>query len=203
MKKYQLLIVFCLMIFAASAQETFPVNGVKDYREDYIAFTHATIVKDSKTTLKDATLIVRQGKIIAVGNNISVPKDAASIDCKGKYIFPSFIDLISDYGITVAEQPKRTRGFFQAQFVSDTKGAYGWNQAIRPETDASKIFTANETKAKDLRGLGFGLVLSHLQDGIARGTGTLVTLSDEKENLNMLKDKAAAFYSFSKGTSTQ
>jgi len=203
MRKYKLLIIFCCITTIISAQETFPVNGVKDYREDYIAFTHATMVKDSKTTLKDATLIIKQGKIIAVGNNISLPKDAASIDCKGKYIYPSFIDLMSDYGITVAEQPKRTRGFFQAQFVSDTKGAYGWNQAIRPETDASKVFTANETKAKDLRGLGFGLVLSHLQDGIARGTGTLVTLSDEKENFDMVKEKAAAFYSFSKGSSTQ
>ena len=125
------------------------------------------------------------------------------IDCKGKYIYPSFIDLFSDYGITVAEQPKRTRGFFQAQFVSDTKGAYGWNQAIRPETDASKIFTADDKKAKDLRSMGFGVVLTHLQDGIARGTGTLVTLSDDKENLDMLRDKAAAFYSFSKGSSTQ
>ncbi len=203
MKKYQLFFIFCLITTIISAQQTFPVNGVQDYREDYIAFTHVTIVKDSKTTLKDATLIIRQGKIIAVGNNLAVPKDAATIDCKGKYIYPSFIDLISDYGITVAEQPKRTRNYYQAQFVSDTKGAYGWNQAIRPETDASKIFTANETKAKDLRSMGFGVVLTHLQDGIARGTGTLVTLSDEKENFDMLRDKAAAFYSFSKGSSTQ
>jgi len=203
MKRTRLLFIFCCIILTASAQETFPVNGVQDYREGYIAFTHATIVKDSKTTLNDATLIIKQGKIISVGNNLAVPKDATSIDCKGKYIYPSFIDLISDYGITVAQQPQRTRDFYRAQFVSDTKGAYGWNQAIRPETDASKIFTANETKAKDLRGIGFGVVLSHLQDGIARGTGTLVTLSDEKENLDMLKDKAAAFYSFSKGSSTQ
>ncbi len=203
MKKIKLLFIFCCSMIVASAQETFPVNGVQDYREGYVAFTHATIVKDSKTILKDATLIIKQGKIIAVGNNLTVPKDAAGIDCKGKYIYPSFIDLISDYGITVAQQPKRTRNFYQAQFVSDTKGAYGWNQAIRPETDASKIFTSNDTKAKELRGIGFGVVLSHLQDGIARGTGTLVTLSDEKENFDMLKDKAAAFYSFSKGSSTQ
>ena len=203
MKKFQLLFIFCCTMIAASAQETFPVNGVHDYREGYVAFTHATIVKDSKTTLKDATLIIKQGKIISVGNNITVPKDAAEINCKGKYIYPSFIDLYSDYGITVEEQPKRTRGFSQAQFVSDTKGAYGWNQAIRPETDASKIFTANEKEAKDLRSMGFGVVLTHLEDGIARGTGTLVTLTDEKENFAMLSDKAAAFYSFSKGSSTQ
>ncbi len=203
MKKTKLLILFCCIITVVSAQQTFPVNGIQDYREGYIAFTHATIVKDSKTILKDATLIIKEGKIVAVGDNVAVPKDASAIDCKGKYIYPSFIDLISDYGITVAEQPKRTRNFYLAQFESDTKGAYGWNQAIRPETDASKIFTANETKAKELRGVGFGVVLSHLQDGIARGTGTLVTLSDEKENFDMLKDKAAAFYSFSKGSSAQ
>ncbi|MBV9961544.1 MAG: amidohydrolase family protein [Parafilimonas sp.] len=204
MKKIQLLLfVCCIISITISAQQTFPVNGVQDYREGYVAFTHATIVKDSKTILKDATLIIKEGKIISVGNNITVPKDAAAIDCQGKYIYPSFIDLMSDYGITVTEQPKRNRPYYQSQFVSDTKGAYGWNQAIRPETDASKIFTANETKAKELRGIGFSVVLSHLQDGIARGTGTLVTLSDEKENFDMLKDKAAAFYSFNKGSSTQ
>ncbi|HEX5150049.1 MAG TPA: amidohydrolase family protein [Parafilimonas sp.] len=201
MKKHQLLFLFCCIILTASAQETFPVNGIQDYREGYVAFTHATIVKDPKTTLNDATLIIKQGKIIAVGNNITIPKGAPGIDCKGKYIYPSFIELASDYGITVAQQPQRASNL--PRFVSETKGAYGWNQAIRPETDASKIFTANETKAKDLRSIGFGVVLSHLQDGIARGTGTLVTLSDEKENLDMLKDKAAAFYSFSKGSSTQ
>jgi len=202
MKKYCLLLFFCCLVTLLFAQQTFPVNGVQDYREGYVAFTHATIVKDSKTTLNNATLIIKQGKIISVGNNLSIPKDAATIDCKGKYIYPSFIDLISDYGIATAGQSKRT-GNYRAQSVSDSKGAYGWNEAIRPETDASKIFSASETKAKDLRSAGFGAVLSHLQDGIARGTGTFVTLSDDKENLSMVKDKAAAFYSFSKGSSTQ
>ncbi|MFT4155331.1 amidohydrolase family protein [Parafilimonas sp.] len=202
MKRTKLLLFCCCIISVVSAQETFPVNGVHDYREGYVAFTHATIVKDSKTTLKEATLIIKEGKIIAVGSNLSVPKDAAAIDCKGKYIYPSFIDLISDYGITTSQQLQQRRGF-SAQFVSNTKGAYGWNQAIRPETDAYKIYAVNEDKAKDLRGIGFGVVLSHLQDGIARGTGTLITLSDEKENFNMLKEKAAAFYSFSRGSSTQ
>ena len=80
MKKAKLLFICCCVILTTSAQETFPVNGVQDYREGYVAFTHATIVKDSKTTLNDATLIIKQGKIIAVGNNITIPKDAASID---------------------------------------------------------------------------------------------------------------------------
>ncbi|TAL49652.1 MAG: amidohydrolase, partial [Chitinophagaceae bacterium] len=58
-------------------------------------------------------------------------------------------------------------------------------------------------KAKPLREAGFGTVLSHVRDGIARGTGAIVTLANEKENLVIIKEKASAHYSFNKGTSTQ
>ena len=54
-----------------------------------------------------------------------------------------------------------------------------------------------------MRDLGFGTVLTHQKDGIARGTGVLVTLANEKENLVLIKEKASAHYSFNKGTSTQ
>ena len=186
----------------ALAQETFPVNGVSDLRNDYFAFTGATIVKDPQTTLQNATLIIRQGKIITAGVNLSIPSDAVVISCKGKTIYPSFIDLFSDYGVAPPMRGKDGGpSFFQN--ASNSKGAYGWNQALRPETDASTLFTANEEKAKSLRGIGFGTVLSHQQDGIARGAGTLITLGNSRENLVMLKEKAAAFYSFSKGLSTQ
>jgi imidazolonepropionase-like amidohydrolase len=190
------------MYMIAAAQETFPVNGVADLRTDHFAFINATIVKDAQTTLQNATLVIKQGKIVAVGANIAAPKDAVVIDCKGKYMYPSFIDLYSDYGIT----PNKSSGggdFFNFVNSSPTKGAYAWNQSLRPETDASKIFVADAGKAGDLRSAGFGVVLTHQQDGIARGTGTLVTLSDERENFAMQKDKAAAFYSFNTGTSTQ
>jgi imidazolonepropionase-like amidohydrolase len=41
------------------------------------------------------------------------------------------------------------------------------------------------------------------KDGIARGTGALVSLSDENENDVVLSERAASCYSFDKGTSTQ
>ncbi len=185
------------------AQATFPVNGVADPRSDYYAFTHATIVKDAKTTLQNATMITRKGKVVALGTQLAVPADAVEIDCSGKFIYPSFIDLFSDYGIAPVTPGQNRGDFFRYQNTSNTKGAYGWNQAIKPETDASRLFTTNNDKAKDLRSAGFGTVLSHQQDGISRGTGTLVTLGSDKENLVMLKERAAAFYSFNKGISTQ
>jgi imidazolonepropionase-like amidohydrolase len=193
-----------LFSFAVNAQQTYPVNGVADPRESYFAFTNATIVKDGQTTLKNATLIIRKGKIASVGTNVIVPKDAVVINCNGKFIYPSLIDLYSDYGIAVPQRQQSGGGFFgPQQFLSNTKGAYGWNQAIHSELNGASLFVSDDTKAKPLRDIGFGAVLTHQKDGIARGTGVFVTLAGEKENLVIVKEKASANYSFNKGTSTQ
>ncbi|HEY6976112.1 MAG TPA: amidohydrolase family protein [Chitinophagaceae bacterium] len=203
MKHLKLLSLCCFVCIVVKAQETFPVNGVEDIRSDYFAFTNATIVKDPHTILQNATLVIKQGKIVSVGTSIPAPKDAAVIDCRGKYIYPSFIDLFSDYGMPALRSSPANSNDASYQNISNTKGAYGWNQALKPETDASKLFTVNSDKSKELRNIGFGTVLIHQQDGIARGTGSLVTLGTEKENIEMIKDKVAAFYSFNKGISTQ
>lgn len=203
MKKWMMLCLFCFVIKVISAQETFPVNGVSDIRSGAYAFVHATIVKDPQTTLQNATMVIREGKIVSAGTNVTVPKDAVVVDCKGKYIYPSFIDLFSDYGVPAAKAQSDGGAYWNYQNTSNAKGAYAWNQALKPETDASKIFSVNKNDASDLRKAGFGTVLTHQQDGIARGTGALVTLGDRRENFELIKDKAAAFYSFSKGVSTQ
>ncbi|NLU96208.1 amidohydrolase family protein [Chitinophaga sp. Ak27] len=184
------------------AQETFPVNGIADPREGCFAFTHATIIRDAQTTLNNATLLIRDGKIVEAGTSITIPKDAVVVDCKGKYIYPSFVDLYSNYGLS---EPKRGGSAWNAapQFLSNTKGAYGWNQAIRSEINAADLFVADDGKAAPLREAGFGTVLTQQPDGIARGTAALVTLATAKENKVMLRERAAAAYSFDKGTSTQ
>ncbi len=186
---------------AVLGQQTFPVNGVAEPREGCYAFTHATIVKDAKTTLRDATLIIRDGKIVAAGPGAAVPKDAVVVDCKGKYIYPSFIDLDSDYGMSSVQRSAGGRG--SQQFISGTKGAYNWNQAVKPEVNAVDIFGADAAKAKNLREQGFGVVLTHQHDGIARGTGALVSLASTRENKSILREKVSSHYSFDKGSSSQ
>src|SRR5688572_5114823 len=203
-KRYFLLVLMFIFYAAANAQVTFPVNGIADPQVKCFAFTNATIVKDAQTTLTNAILVIREGKIVSVGNGVAIPKDAVVIDCSGKYIYPSFIDIYSDYGVPV---PQRQGGPFDfrapAQLTSNIKGVFGWNQAIKSDVDAAKLFNTDDAKAKPLRDIGFGTVLTHQKDGIARGTGALVSLATEKENLVMLKEKASAHYSLAKGTSTQ
>jgi imidazolonepropionase-like amidohydrolase len=202
MKYLFLSLIFLATIQSAKGQKTFPVNGVADEREGYYVFTNATVVKDIRTTIPNATLVVRKGKIIAVGTAVAIPKEAITINCKGKYIYPSFIDAYSEYGIPVPQRTSAPGFGGSAQLTSHNQGAFGWNEALRTTTEGSKIFVADESKAKPLRDLGFGTVLTHQKDGISRGTGTLVTLAQKDETLAMLKEKASSHYSFAKGIST-
>ena len=202
----RMIFVFVFLPFALRAQVTFPENGIADPRHGHYAFTNATIIKDATTTLSNATLVIKDGRITAIGAGLKTPAGAVEVDCKGKYIYPSFIDIYTDYG--TPQRPAGAGGggfnFNQApQLETAVKGPFGWNQALKSDVDVYKVFSVNEATAKPLREAGFGSVLTHVKDGVARGTGAVVTLADEKENLAIIKEKASAHYSFNKGNSTQ
>ncbi|TCD02913.1 amidohydrolase family protein [Pedobacter psychroterrae] len=195
------LLSFILVFFAVSsfAQQTFPVNGSYDIRQGLYAFTNANIVVNASQTIKNGTLLIKGQLIHAAGAGITVPKGYVVIDLKGKFIYPSLIDPFTAYG--VPETPGTAGGPRQSIFTSTKQGAYGWNEAIRPETHVNTLFTSDSKKADELRKAGFGSVNVVNRNGIARGTSAAVSLSGERENNSMLNPKSAANYSFNKGTS--
>ena len=184
---------------------TYPRNGVYDQRTGLYAFTHATLFTDYKTRLTDATLVIRDGRVEAVGNKVTIPPGAVVVDLTGKYLYPGFVDMFTSYGVPeVKPAERRSRRERDPQFESQKAGAYDWNQAIRPEASAAELFKVNAEQAAAYRQLGFGAVLTLQPDGIARGTGALVTLNtDRRENEVILTERAATGFSFDKGTSTQ
>ncbi|WP_244215253.1 amidohydrolase family protein [Pedobacter miscanthi] len=189
--------------FLFAQQTTFPVNGSFDTRPGMFAFTNATIVVNANQTLTNATLLIKGQSIQGVGAGLAVPKGYVVIDLKGKFIYPSLIDAFTSYGLT--EGPAQQRGFGgqrQSIFVSTKKGAYGWNESIRPETYVKNIFSTDSKKADELRKVGFGSVNVISRDGIARGVSAAVTLNEGADNSVILKDQTAANYSFNKGTSS-
>lgn len=91
------------------AQEIYPErNGVKNVHSNYHAFTHATIHPSSSKIIEDATLLIHKGKVVAVGKNLKTPKNCVVHNYKGKHIYPSFIDLFSNYGIPPKKKPQKT-----------------------------------------------------------------------------------------------
>ncbi|MDN5285678.1 MAG: amidohydrolase [Mucilaginibacter sp.] len=203
MKKILLFCFLLLLLKIADAQETFPVNGAWDVRPGQYAFINGTIVVSADQTISGGTLLIKDRVIEAVGKGLAVPKGYTTVDLKGKFIYPGLVDAYTTYGMP--ELPRQAFGF--GGFggvrtlvpVSTKQGAYGWNESIKPEMNAKTIFHA-DAKNEDLKKNGFSTVQSLIHDGIARGTSVVVSLGDERDNLVMLKDQAAAHYSFSKGT---
>lgn len=184
------------MAFGVLAQPTFPYNGVLPKDVTSVAFTHATIFIDYQTKVEDATLIIEKGKVVAVGTRLAIPDNAVQYDLHGRFIYPSFIELFSEYGMPVAQPGIEKPGTTS----NSDKGAFGWNPAIHADWKASNFYSYKEESAKDLRAIGFGAVVTHRNDGIVRGSGALVTLG-ENPNLSLLLPAAGAFYSLNKGTS--
>ncbi|MBK8845874.1 MAG: amidohydrolase family protein [Bacteroidetes bacterium] len=202
-KKRSLLIILVhLMVSKMQGQSTFPYNGINDERNTTYAFVNARIFIDYQTIIEAGTMVTKNNAIDEVGVNLPIPKGAYVIDLQGKTIYPSFIEICSDYGIPELKtrQNDNRRG---PQFLSNTKGAYGWNQAVRPEIHAYMHFAHDHKRAEALRSNGFGTVASFNKDGIVRGTGAAILLSSESENRSLLRNKIAAYYSFNKGSSSQ
>ena len=190
-------LTLCSQIFA---QETFPVNGVAETFEPIYAFTNANIISSPGVKYKNSTLIVQGNKILALDSNLNIPKGAIVYDLDGDYIYPSFIDLYSDYGLPKA---KKGKYHYRPQYKSNKTGAYHWNEAVHPEINAGNEFSSNHKQAESYLSNGFGAVVTHIQDGILRGSAALVALSKKSDNENLLVRECAAFYSFKKGMSTQ
>lgn len=201
--RFVVAVVLIANALAVCAQGTFPQPAPADFRDGAFALTNATIFKSWNQKLEGATLLVREGRIQACGVGIAVPADAVVIDCSGKVIYPGFVDIYAaGYGLPEA-QPAGPRPQVQPQMLSNKKGAYSWNEALKPEFVAADQFSNQPTAAESMRKNGFTAVLTHQADGISRGIGALVALSDKREHEALLLPRAAHFLSFRKGVSTQ
>ncbi|WP_343485830.1 amidohydrolase family protein [Allomuricauda sp. d1] len=190
------LALFCCTT-ALFAQDYFPENdGVKSKNNNYRAFTNAKIHITPTEIIDNGTLLIQNGKVVQVGRSVTIPENTVIEDLNGKSIYPSFIDVFSKFGV---EQPKKAQGQGRSPQYEPTREGFYWNDHVMPENRAVEKFKYDKKKAEELLKAGFGVVNSHVQDGIARGTGILVALNNEGTDADrILEDDSGQFFSFSK-----
>jgi imidazolonepropionase-like amidohydrolase len=81
----------CILSLGVSAQTQPPST---------IALTHAKIFTLAGAPIENGTLLIRDGKIAAVGANVEVPAGAQVIDAKGLQIYPGLFDPITQMGMS-------------------------------------------------------------------------------------------------------
>ncbi|MDW7761170.1 MAG: amidohydrolase family protein [Acidobacteriota bacterium] len=81
-----------LITVPAAAGETTAVRGAK-------------VVTGTGEIVEGGIVLVRDGLIVAVGKDVAVPEEAKIVDVPGGWIFPGFIDALTDLG--AADRPSR------------------------------------------------------------------------------------------------
>jgi imidazolonepropionase-like amidohydrolase len=64
------------------------------------AITHAKIFTLAGSTIDDGTLVIKDGKIAAVGAGVEVPAGAQVIDGKGLQVYPGLFDAVTQMGLS-------------------------------------------------------------------------------------------------------
>ncbi|NAS32840.1 amidohydrolase family protein [Flavobacteriaceae bacterium R38] len=190
MKKLLLAFVMLCGICSMHAQEYFPKNdGVKTTNNNYTALTNAKIFVTPTQIINNGTLLIQNGKVVASGKTVTIPKNSVVIDLKGKHVYPSFIDIYTSFGV---EKPKRAPGGGRSTQYDASREGFYWNDHIMPENKAIEKFKYDSKKAKALIASGFGVVNAHIEDGIVRGTSVLVALNSQGDNSQRILDQNTA-----------
>ena len=153
--------------------------------------------------LEEATIVLRDGFIQAVGKDMVAPDDARIWNMKGRTIYAGFIDPYLVLGTTnppvstsdsePISAASLTAGgvkFFGAPGVQTDMGNPGPGSEISkitPEHRALRAYSPKEKTLGPLRELGFTAALIVPGKGIIRGTSALVALSDENPNEVIIK----------------
>lgn len=198
--------LFSFALFLCSgllfSQDYFPENeSVKSKNNNYRAFTNAKIYVSPNQIIEKGTLLIKNGKVVQVGSSVQIPKNSVVEDVSGLSIYPSFIDIFTDFGIA---KPKRAQGNGRSAQYGPSREGFYWNDHIMAENNAVEKFKYDNKKAETMRKAGFGVVNSHIEDGIARGTGVLISLNDKgSEGERILEDESGQYFSFSKSIASR
>ncbi|HUB77801.1 MAG TPA: amidohydrolase family protein [Bryobacteraceae bacterium] len=164
-----------------------------------IAITNAKIVTVSGQVYSKGTVVLKDGLIAAVGDNVVVPPDAWVVAGEGMTVYPGLIDAMSTVGIPGAAAAAGggrggRGGGGQAQTAAPAAQAVpaerAWGPEDRPQT-TSWLLAADELQAGDkrvetVRSSGITTAVTYPTRGIFAGQGSVIDLVTGEKPADMV-----------------
>ena len=196
MKKIILFLLLVTSVTPSISQNYFPNNeSVQNKNQNFTALINAKIYVTPRQVIEKGTLLIQNGKVISTGKDIVIPKNSIIVNLEGKTIYPSFIDMYTNFGV---EKPRSSGPMARGALYDTKKSGYYWNEHLRAEVNAFDSFKYDETKAEEFLKAGFGVVGTHVPDGIARGTGTLIALNNFDKGGRLIAPKITNHFGFTR-----
>ena len=95
-----------------------------------IAITGGTVYPVSGPKIDNATVLIRDGRIAAVGTNVAIPAGATRIDAAGKWVTPGLIESGGALGLIEITQLQSTNEAFQR--TSEVAASFNVAEGINP-----------------------------------------------------------------------
>lgn len=156
------IIVFLATIFfiAASAQETiYPAPK----QAQPIAITGATVHTGNGQVINNATVLMVDGKITAVGTNVTIPAGAQTINAQGKHVYPGLILSSTNLGLV---EIGSVRASNDVQEIGE----------MNPDVHSIVAYNTDSKVINTLRSNGILLANIVPQGGLLSGTSSVVQL---------------------------
>jgi imidazolonepropionase-like amidohydrolase len=150
------------------------------------AITNATVVQGPGRKIEQATVVIKDGLISAVGKNVSIPPEAILIKGDSLHVYAGFIDGLSRVGVAKPKegQPERPK---------DPGNPTPEQAGITPERDVRTTISASEKSIEELRALGFTAAQVVPYGNMLPGNASIIMLSGKTTDAMVLVGKSALF----------
>ena len=179
-----------------------------------LAIRNAKIVTVSGPTIAKGTVVVRNGLIEAVGENVAVPPDATVVDGEGMTVYPGLIDALSTVGIpgaapaAAAAGGRAGRGATTATPAATPAAAAATARSMgpedRPQTTSWVVATdeiqPGDRRIETVRGAGFTTAVTYPTRGIFAGQGSVIDLiASEKVGPMVVESPVGQYIAIGRG----
>ena len=171
MRRLPLLATLALAPFPAQAQQA-----------DTHAIVGARVITVSGPAYEQATIVMRDGLITAVGPDVTPPAGARVIDGKGLVVTPGLIDGLSAIGLPAAARPA-------AGAATGAAPANAAQSPLAPQALALDRVRAGEVSKARSGGITTALVIP--REGVLPGESVILNLAGDRPEAMVLRQPAA------------
>ncbi len=135
------------------------------------ALENARIVSMNGPVIASGTLVMRDGRIAAVGADVETPADAIAIDASGWTLYPGFIDAHSALGMPKPKEESAREAAERRERGDPTPG-------LQANVRATTLYAPDSDGLDAYRRMGVTVSAIASSNGILRGQSAVIALSD-------------------------
>jgi len=185
----RLLCSVCLIVLAGGFSFGQDKIVLKPVSDTYV-ITGATIIPAAGKKIENGSVLIRKGLIVSVGTNIQVPSDAIVIKADSQYVYPGFIDGLTQAGVQQGKEENRSK-------PSDPGNPLPEEAGITPYHSVRDYLSPEDKSLEEKLFLGFTAAQVVPKGVFIPGTGASILLGDMNAASYVLQNTSSLYMEYS------